>query len=108
TKKQSMNHPHPLAGSNAQPAPGRVGEAPIAAEAVISLPGNMLSRAFAGVHVMRAAQAVEGVPINVAAIALPQERMQTLSGLEPKPGEVLENARFVFGPAADAIVVPHP
>lgn len=31
--------------------------------------------------------------------------MQTFIGLESKPGEVLENARFVVRPAADPIVI---
>src|SRR5262245_28487423 len=67
----------------------------------------MLSRAIADVNVMGAAQPIESVQIKVATIALPQKRMQTFIGLEAKPGEILDNARFVFGPAADAIMILH-
>jgi hypothetical protein len=56
---------------------------------------------------MGAAQPIERVPILVAAIALPDKRVQTFIGLESQPGEILENARFEFGPAADAIVILH-
>jgi hypothetical protein len=67
----------------------------------------MRSRTFAGIHVLRAAQLIERIPVHVATIALSQNGMQTFVRLEPEPGEVLENARFVFGPAADAIVILH-
>ena len=93
--------------SNAQSATRSVYQASIAAEPVILLPGDMLPRAFAHVHVMGAAQPIERVPILVATVTLPEKWGQTFIGLESKPGEVLENARFVFGPAADAIVILH-
>ena len=96
-----------FADSNPQPTAGRVYQTPVATEAVISLPGNMLSQAVASVHVVRAAQPIESVAIHIATVALPQKGMQTFIGLESKPSEVPENARFVFGPAADPIVILH-
>ena len=106
-EEQILERLDTVADSNAQPATRRVCQAAFAAEAVISLAGNVLARAVARVHVVRAAQPIESVTIDIPTIALPQKRMQTFIGLEPKPGEVLENARFVFRPAADPIVILH-
>jgi hypothetical protein len=56
---------------------------------------------------MRAAQPFKSVSIHLAAFALPKKRTQTLVGLETKPVQLLENARFVFGSGANAIVILH-
>ena len=106
-KEQIVERLHAFVDSNAQSATRSICQASIAAEPVIPLPGDMLPRAFARVHVIGAAQPIERVPILVAAIALPDKRVQTFIGLESQPGEILENARFEFGPAADAIVILH-
>ena len=56
---------------------------------------------------VRRPQPVERLLIDVLTIALPQQRMQPFVWIEAKPFQVLENARLVFGPAADSIVIFH-
>ena len=45
--------------------------------------------------------------VPMAAVALTQERIKAFVGLEPKPGEILENSRLVLRTAADSIVILH-
>jgi len=57
---------------------------------------------------MRAPQPFERGTVHVIALALAEQRMQPFVRLESQPREILEDARFVLRPAADAIVVFHP
>jgi len=77
----------------------------LSATAVIPFAPNLLSRAIACVHVMRRPKPDERLFVEVCAVALPQQWPHPLIRLEPKPLEILEDRRFVFGPASDAIVI---
>lgn len=82
-----------------------VRQSPLSATAVIPLARNLLSRAIAGVDVMRRPKPDERLFVETCAIALSQQWPQPLIRLEPEPLEILEDCHFVFGPASDAIVI---
>jgi hypothetical protein len=57
---------------------------------------------------MVAPKPFERLAVYLIAVALPKQRMQAFVRFESQPGEILEDARFVLGPAPDAIVILHP
>lgn len=107
TQEKIVERLHTFAELNTQAPARRLCQRTIPAKPIVTFPGNMFTRAFARVDVMRTAELFERLPIHVITIALPQQWVQTVIGHEAKPLQVLENARLVFGPAADSIVILH-
>src|SRR5215471_4242648 len=105
--KQIVERLDALLDLHAQPAASLRREMAIATETNVTFPRDVFPRAIARVHVVDGAQLLEGFLIDLSAVALSQQRMQPFVGFEAKPFEILENARLVFGPAADSIVIFH-
>ena len=106
-KEQIVNPFHACIHPDAKTPSRTIVEPTLATVAVVSLAGDVLSRALACVDVMRAPKPVERLAVHAVAIALTHQRVKATIRLEAKPLQVFENAGFVLRPAANPIVILH-
>jgi len=93
--------------SDAQPAPGLLGQGSFPAAVAVPFSADVGSRAVAGIDAPEFSKLLQRTLIHLVTLALAQKRAAAFVGLESQPVEILEQRGDELGAGSDSIVILH-